>query len=211
MGKKQTGKDSFAKFVQEILPDKKIVRMAFADPLKDFCIEFLGLPYKSCYGNNFEKDQWVGVWGDFFNKDIAARYNKILIDNISGREVLQVVGTDVFRENFKDTFWIDLFRRKLGKLGSGVIVCITDVRFPNEFYMLKEELEAVTVRLFRNTGISKTSDSIIHKSETGIDAVPETEFTYVIDEEQNTSLKKLKIEITKILNLEGLLNFGEVI
>lgn len=203
-GKKQCGKNSFAKFATEIIADPINTKcFAFADPLKDFCIKYLGLPEKSCYGNNFEKNQWVGKWSDFFdNHELISQYNRDPLDNISGRQVLQVVGTNVFRQNFKQSFWVDIFVRKLQHVDEKTkALFITDVRFPNEFEILKK-MGAKMVLLYRNTG---TVDSIAHESETSLSAISETDFDYVIDSENNTSLKKLRKQVVKILYNEGLL------
>jgi hypothetical protein len=42
--KKRVGKDTFCRIVQELYPDKKVVRIAFADELKDELDTILLIP-----------------------------------------------------------------------------------------------------------------------------------------------------------------------
>lgn len=209
-GKKQSGKDSFANFAEEILPGQ-VGRISFAHPLKMFCVNYLGIPTKNCFGNDFEKDQWVSTWGVIFdNPKILAAYKKEADDPISGREVLQVVGTDIFRENLNKNVWVDILARRLESgdfdnappQGRAKVVCITDVRFPNEVKRCADSGYKL-VRLYRYTG---KTDSIEHASETVFDQIDDDEFDYIIEAQQNTTLKVLKRQVIKILNSEGLLD-----
>lgn len=34
----------------------------------------------------------------------------LVVDSISGRELLQKVGTEFFRQRIRDTFWVDLMQ-----------------------------------------------------------------------------------------------------
>ena len=208
-GRKQVGKDTFAKMAEEILDDKNVESFALAEPLKTFCMEYLALPYGSCFGSNEEKDEPVGLWGSYFSPHILDKYSKDEGDSISGREILQVVGTDIFRENFKSHIWIDICTRRIEKLRKAKgqhVIFITDVRFPNEYQAFKD-LGATTIKLYRNTGLN---DAIVHASETSLNAIPDTDYDHVIYEEENTNLRKLRSNVTKILNKEGLIDFGGV-
>lgn len=210
-GKKQTGKDTFANFAEEILPGQ-VGRISFAYPLKMFCVNYLGVPEKNCFGSDFEKDQWVGTWGEIFdNPAILAKYEKQPEDNISGREVLQVVGTDIFRENLNKNIWVDIAKRRLEKLqfdkpisGRPKVVFITDVRFPNEVDWIRDAGH-IGVRIYRHTG---KQDSIAHSSENVFDQIPDDLFDYIIDPQQNTSMKALKSQVIQILNAEGMLDIA---
>ena len=206
-GKKQVGKDSFANFAKEVMDDKMVESFSLAEPLKYFCMDYLGLPYESCFGTNQQKDTPIGLWGEYFSQHILDHYGKDIGDGISGREILQVVGTDIFRENFTKSFWINLCKRRIDKLAKAKgdhTIFITDVRFPNEYQAFKD-MGAITVKLYRNTG---AKDAINHESELGLQGVADTDYDYVVYEEDNSSLKKLKKNVIRILNKEGLLDFG---
>lgn len=208
-GKKTTGKNTFADFAEEILPGE-VAQISFAYPLKMFCVNYLGVPEKNCFGNDFEKDQWVSSWGEVFgNPAILEKYDKKPEDAISGREVLQVVGTDVFRENLNGNIWVDILKRRLADQqwdkpipGQPKVVFITDVRFPNEVEYLVDSKHS-SIRLYRHTG---KNDSIKHASESVFDEISDDLFTYIIDYQQNTSMSMLKKQVIKILNAEGLMD-----
>ncbi|MCK5610079.1 hypothetical protein KAR91_49860 [Candidatus Pacearchaeota archaeon] len=208
-GKKQTGKDSVANLAEEILPGE-VARISFAYPLKMFCVNYLGIPEKNCFGSDFEKDQWVGSWGEVFGKPaLLEKYGKKPEDAISGREVLQVVGTDVFRENLNTNIWVDILTKRLADQqwdkpisGQAKVVFITDVRFPNEVEYLTNA-KYRSIRLYRYTG---KSESIEHASESVFDDIDDSLFTYLIDPQQNTSMSMLKKQVIQILNAEGLMD-----
>lgn len=173
-GKKQVGKDTATDFAVECLENAghTVHVTAFAEPLKRMCIDILGLDEKLVYGSNEDKDTLTHICWDNFPMNIRLKYSRETIgsrrlENVprSGamtvREVLQVVGTDIFREMFFDNIWAQAPFRK--NYGDADIVILTDCRFPNE----KEEIEGnegVTVRLERNTGLEDS-----HRSETALD------------------------------------------
>ena len=69
--------------IKDILPHIKIY--SFADPLKkNICIDILGLTYEQCYGTDAEKNQVTHI---VYNEGF-----------LTGREVMQYVGTDIFRK-----------------------------------------------------------------------------------------------------------------
>ena len=85
-GRKQSGKTSCSNFVKTLFPDdENFVKVYnFADPLKqDVCMNLLGLTYEQCYGDDEQKNTLTDIlWNE-----------KLL----TAREVMQLVGTDLFR------------------------------------------------------------------------------------------------------------------
>lgn len=204
-GRKQSGKDTFADFATEALSaDYKVCKRALADPLKKFCIDYLGLKQESCYGSDFEKNKWVSKWGEVFNSFLIERYDKTPEDPISGREVLQVVGTDVFRKCFRETFWLDLLLKteipSLQCAGYDVVF-ITDVRFKNELEGVRGIKGAKVIRVEREV---KRKDQISHASETEMLKIPDTDFDYVIKPQNNRTLNDLRCSVSNVLRNEGL-------
>jgi hypothetical protein len=102
-GKKHSGKDTAARVIMETLGDVPMVRIAFADALKE------------------EVAKVCGVTVDYIelNKDIF-------------RPILQWWGTEWRRNMFGDNYWIDRLFDKVDVAPADVIV-ITDVRFKNEY------------------------------------------------------------------------------
>jgi len=76
------------------------------------------------------------------------------------RELLQVLGTDIFRNMIYDKVWAEAPFRK--NYGDADAVIITDLRFPNEKFCT-EERGGVIIHLERKTNYNDT-----HESETAL-------------------------------------------
>jgi dephospho-CoA kinase len=170
LGKKHSGKDTSA----EILINKhNFTKLAFADPLKNICKELFGFSDYQLYNDKETIDEY---W------------------NISPRNALQYLGTDVFRNNINkllpnitDNFWVMLLENKYKKIKGNVI--ITDVRFQNEVDMIHKN-GGFVIKINRNTN---NIDN--HDSEKYIDSI--INYDYVID--NNDSIENLFKNITNII------------
>jgi hypothetical protein len=135
------------------------IKFSFADALK--------MAVKEIFG--FTDDQ---LWGD--NKETIDEYW-----NVSPRYILQIVGTDLFREQMKhiiphigENIWIRVAERKLHKLlNDNKNVVIDDLRFPNEAELIRT-LGGNLIRIERpqlileDTHISEQSNIHIQVNET---------------------------------------------
>lgn len=138
-GRKQSGKTTCSEFVQkyangsiEPLNSAKIYN--FADPLKqDICINILGLTTDQCYGTDDQKNELVNCYWD--NRQLTAR------------EVMQIVGTDMFRK-MQTNVWSGATIRKIQQENSTVAI-IADCRFPNEVEAIKTA-GGLVIKLNRN-------------------------------------------------------------
>jgi hypothetical protein len=81
---------------------------------------------------------------------------------MTAREIMQVVGTDVFRNYFDDSVWVNATLRSIDNSDAKVIL-ISDVRFPSEVESLIIE-GATVIRLLRDV-----CDKDSHSSETALD------------------------------------------
>ena len=127
-GKMKSGKDTCANMLTDAIFAWKgvwvIRRFAFADSLKQICIDHLGLTKHQCYDQD-GKEEYNEFWG------------------MSNREILQRVGTEAMRNGFHPDVWAKITELKIQEtINKGYFYIITDVRFPNE---------AETIR--RNNGI----------------------------------------------------------
>jgi hypothetical protein len=114
---------------------------------------------------------------------------------------MQAAGTDVFRNAFGPDFWINSCIKDIKTKYQGLdYIFVCDVRFPNEFYKFKQ-LGAKIIKMYRDTGLK----SMAHASESALDEVPDTDYDYIIHEENNKSLKALKLQVAQILHKEGVL------
>ena len=132
------------------------------------------------------------VW-DFKDKDLVDKPEHV-------RKTLQTLGTDAFR-TFWPSAWTDLLIKRIKRYYDLVPhkysrVAVTDVRFPNEAWLLKEQGFRI-VRLFRDTGQTDT-----HSSETSVSQI---RADYEID--NNGTKEDLYNEIeTMLLRWGGKLN-----
>jgi len=155
--------EDIAKIIESISPHVKIY--SFADPLKqDICINMFGLTYEQCYGTDEQKNEPTDIFYD-------GKY-------LSGRDIMQLVGTDFFRA-VKSNIWPEATVRKILK-DQPYIALITDCRFPNEVDAIKNN-NGIVIRLTRE--LPKNPGEIEHKSETALDkeVYDWANFNYVID------------------------------
>lgn len=147
VGEKRHGKDT----IGDYLVDKYgFVKVSFAHPLKMMVKELF----------NFSEEQ---INGDL-KEEIDPRWNA------SPRKLLQIIGTDLFRNrmgdyfpNLKDNFWLIKAKNTiddLRKINPDVNIVITDCRFPNEVEMIRS-LGGKIIKVVRSS--IKTTDT--HESE----------------------------------------------
>lgn len=127
------------------------VRVAFADPLKELCIKFLGLSRDDVY-TQLGKIKHNETWG------------------MTNREILQLVGTNALRNNFHEDVWIKIAEMSISKLlATGNRVVVTDVRFDNEAQMITR-LGGVVAKVIRPQLKTMLTDAETrHASEAGVD------------------------------------------
>jgi len=196
-GKKQRGKNAAALIAADILREQgyTVAEYAYAQTLKDMCINVFGLDSNLVYGTNDDKETPCHVMWDGFPDSIRNKYatayelNPVAKDlgpptptklpvmrtgPMSVRELLQVMGTDIFRERVYSEVWAEApFRQDWEGID---YVLLTDVRFPNEVTAVEDHGGQV-LRMERSvTGL----DSDNHPSETALDDY-EFRFSYSND------------------------------
>lgn len=149
-GYAQTGKDSAAEFLAEF----GYVRLAFADILR-----------QSLYALNpvITIRPTTGDYGrvqDIVNRD-GWELAKTTYPEI--RELLQRMGTEVGRELYGESFWVDRVMKQIKPHGKYVI---TDVRYPNEAAAVRKS----GGRVFR---VDRPGSAPVnsHLSDSGIDSI----------------------------------------
>lgn len=126
-GRKQSGKTTCSWYIENLVfrdfqQSHSCKIYNFADPLKkDICMNILGLSYDQCYGEDIDKNTVTGVqWN---GKQLTAR------------EVMQFVGTDLFRK-MKHDVWSGATIIKINNEQPSIAV-VADCRFPNEVDAIK--------------------------------------------------------------------------
>lgn len=198
-GAKQSGKGTLFKFIRAanasrrgivdtllLRPGRPVEEFFFAYLLKRFCVDVLGLREEQAFGTDDDKNTLVPhlLWENFpvsqarMIKNEHGYVTSARSGPMTGREVLQYVGTELVREFYGEA-WprathkmirdSDAYRR-------GGVCVVTDGRFPNEMDISKNE-GAVTLRLTRRP----FADS--HASEHALDAdrYDWNRFDYVLD------------------------------
>jgi hypothetical protein len=195
---------------------------SYADVLKqDVCMKVLGLTYEQCYGTDEQKkspthlkwEDMPGVitqplepeWASLSGEEIMGRLGKYygkLTNTVfhapgvmTGRDVMQFVGTEIFRRMYGNV-WVDATVRRI-KDDNPAIALLSDVRFPNEVYGLQNE-EGIVVRLTRNRHSEDQHESEVALDEDRFDW---KDFNLIIDnekmsiEEQNKSVYSLIVSM----------------
>lgn len=147
--------------------DHYVRAYSFADPLKRFCVDVMGLKEEQCYGTDEEKNSPTKYhYADFANilgdEHFEKTWHVQTTTYMSGREVLQVFGTDIMRAIYSDVWVTATIRKIKQEEPSMAIVC--DVRFPNEV----EGIQKVGGKVMRLTRAPFANDDQ-HKSETALD------------------------------------------
>lgn len=187
-GRKQSGKTTCSEFVAQEYIAKMYGQKAkiynFADPLKqDICINILGLSSDQCYGSDDHKNTLTECYWD--NKRLSAR------------EVMQFVGTNVFRQ-MKQNVWASATINKI-RNDDPPIAIIADCRFPNEVEAIKNA-GGLVIKLTRNPFNSD------HESETALDPenYPIENFSLVVNND-SLSIKEQNEIIRNFLIKNGVL------
>lgn len=135
-GHKYNGKDTCADY---LVRQYGFNKLSFADPLKHAVQEIFGFTNQQLWG--YEKETFDDYWGT------------------TPRELLQYIGTDLFRNGLKyrftkisDKVWLMALRKqvmKAEKMGLDRIV-IPDVRFPNESNLIHDAFDGQVIKVIRD-------------------------------------------------------------
>lgn len=227
-GRKGAGKNTLASFITEwytaqYKPNSvDSMECSFADTLKDFCIETLGVAPEQCYGTDDQKNTsteyaWENVpdyyrWkfgSDPTAKDMVRRgcspnnMMRTFCDLISPqglktgqitcREMMQLFGTDLIRQTFGNV-WADATIRRIQNSGKSLGI-ITDNRFPNEIKAVLNQPQGFIIRLTR----TPFGTEEVHPSESALDDFDwSTDRCYTLDN-ANLSMKQQNEAIVPIL------------
>lgn len=130
--KARSGKDTLADYLVRRHGFKKI---AFADPLKTACAAIFG----------FSDDQLRGA-----AKEAPDPYwSSTLRAQTTPRQIMQRVGTDLFRAHLHPDIWIAATIRAIAAMDDCDRLVISDVRFPNEALAIQATLNGVVARVDR--------------------------------------------------------------
>lgn len=202
-GKAGSGKNLAAEIVSVKRHYKEI---AFADPLKRFCMEVYGFSKEHLWGASYLRDQPVEIRPGVF---------------LTPRKALQTLGTEWGRALDEKT-WVTLGIRAARRLLNENIhydaakgfqnypwsvpryegVCITDVRFMTEIEAFHEEPDMKVVKIVRpwvQTALNLEAQQ--HKSETEQDEISNEAFHYILH--NNGTVEEFTRKIEEMMSFFG--------
>jgi hypothetical protein len=188
-----SGKDFFSELLAEMI-NIPVERHAFADKVRDVTELLVG--YKMKCTHMAGKPFYNAVYN--YTQDEKNIYLPLWDKTIGG--CLQLIGTEVFRNNFDSNTWVKALFSTTGKecLDNGHILVIPDCRFPNEAdavlerggIVLKLEGDPMDVR-------KNSKRDLNHLSETALNDY--TKFTKIIKNEI-PDVNLLKVEVQKVID-----------
>jgi dephospho-CoA kinase len=130
-----SGKDTIADYLVNTYNFKKLF---FADALKKVVSIISGWSYDYLNGSTIEyRELRETVKHPIYGK--------------TGRELLQYIGTEVFRNNFDENVWINIIKQEIENSDENIVV--SDCRFMNEVAMLEQFPNVFFVNVRRPTVI----------------------------------------------------------
>jgi dephospho-CoA kinase len=168
-GKAGSGKDTLANY----LVNQGYIKLSFGSAVKDIVSIITG---------------WSRDFVEGTNEDRHLRETLVHPDyNKTCREMMQYIGTDLFRNQLNDNIWVNIIKNKIetDKINNKFV--ITDVRFDNEAEMIKS-IGGYIIQINRNNQLISN-----HISENGISIKSD----YYI--ENNGNIDELYNNINQIL------------
>ena len=168
-GKKQSGKSTLYEFVKLnkenlFIGDVTIDKVDMADPLKEMIVNIMGVDKKLVYGSEQEKNMLTQYkWKDLPYHNVN-QANLRASEYMTGRELMQQVGTNIFRK-MNPNIWVDAAINRMKKTEADIVFCC-DVRFPEEVMAIKNN-GGIVIRLTKRKNNSVASAE--HESEKRLD------------------------------------------
>jgi hypothetical protein len=172
-----SGKDAFAEILATI-SNVPVERHAFADKVRDVTELMVGYKMSLTHPSGYP------FYNDVYNYTQDGKNVYLPLWNKTIGQCLQLIGTELFRDNFDSDTWVKALFSTTGKkcVENGHILIIPDVRFPNEADAILER-GGIVIRLEGDPlGIRKKSKrDLNHISETALDSYKK--FTKIIKNE----------------------------
>lgn len=135
MGKMGSGKDTVAKLLLSRTDTVHPKRMAYADKLKESAAAALNIEQSYFEGAKNNENARVEIVE--YERGWFGRQKRRVIQSITIRVFLQRYGTEAHRDVFGDNFWVDA-ALPADTDHSDDLICVTDMRFPNEIKRVRE-------------------------------------------------------------------------
>jgi hypothetical protein len=125
-GFKGSGKDTIANY---LVRNKAFMKLSFASATKDVLHCIFGWNRQLLEGDTQKSREFRETVDEWWS-------NRLGIPNLTPRKMMQMIGTEIFRNHFHDEIWISIVEKQIIDNLNEYIV-ISDCRFPNEIEMIK--------------------------------------------------------------------------
>ncbi len=119
-GLQSSGKDTVGDY---LINNHGFKKLSFAEVLKDILSILFSWDRKKLEGLTFEDRLWREKPDLWWSKELN-------IQEFSPRYAMQFIGTDLFREHFKNDIWVIILKKRILELSQTTNLVITDCRFP---------------------------------------------------------------------------------
>lgn len=181
-GKSGSGKDYAFSVLKNLIEEKyrkQVMRVAFADKLKEVSgILIPELQYEHLYGSSEHRSKTI----------------EYLDQSIEVREIYKRVGESL--KIYFPNIWVEHVHRRIKILNRlSIIPIITDLRFKNELYWLKEN----DFKILRINKLKNITENNSHPTDCELDDMKPGEFDFVIDNNfDNTFAESLEDMVKKL-------------
>jgi hypothetical protein len=136
-----SGKSTVASY---LVSEYHFIELSFAGLLKDVVSLLFDWPRDVLEGDTPESREWRNTVDEWWSQRLS-------IDHLTPRMMLQRFGTDLVRQKFHPDFWVIALERKIVRLmKTHTNIVISDCRFENEVDLL-HQLGGLVVRVERET------------------------------------------------------------
>jgi hypothetical protein len=126
------------------------INLKFAEHIKSICSIISDLPIEYFYDKQF------------VNYEIKHLGSTV-------RSLQQKIGTEIFRDGFNENIWVNITENKINNEHINSNIIITDLRFMNEYNMIKNKHNHLLIRIDTDTNINTQEET--HKSESELDSL----------------------------------------
>jgi len=110
-----------------LVEEHGFVELSFASAVKDVLAAVFGWDRDLLEGKTKESRKWREEVDEWWSERLGYKFTR--------RAAMQQIGTELFRNNFNDNIWIYALENKIHQYDK---VVITDVRFKNEYELVRQ-------------------------------------------------------------------------
>lgn len=168
-----SGKDTVANY---LISKYNFKRESLAKSLKDATANIFGWDREMLEGSTSQSRTWRETRDEWWSDKLRDTFP----EGVSPRYVLQLLGTEVFRNNFHNDIWVLSLEKRLSINTDNIV--ITDCRFPNEIQMIKS-LGGKTIWI-RRGNLPEWYDMALEVNTTSPELLPEFKRMYNIHDSE---------------------------